>query len=122
MGIRRVVSNIQSELVEETRRFYVDILGFEQVMQMDWISTFASPSNPTAQVSIIPGPEPSGMHPNLSIEVDDVDAVHAGAVAQGIRIVYALTDEPWGVRRFFAVDPNGLIVNVVSHHKVSDQA
>jgi hypothetical protein len=29
--------------------------------------------------------------------------------------VYPLTDEPWGVRRFFVRDPNGMIVNVVSH-------
>jgi catechol 2,3-dioxygenase-like lactoylglutathione lyase family enzyme len=122
MSIRRVVPNIQSERVEESRKFYVDVLGFEQVMRMDWIATFASPTNPTAQVSIIPGPEPSGMHPNLSVEVDDVDAIHAEAVLRGVRIVYPLTDEPWGVRRFFALDPNGLIVNVVSHRKPSDQA
>jgi hypothetical protein len=26
-----------------------------------------------------------------------------------------LTDEPWGVRRFFVKDPNGVVVNVLSH-------
>jgi hypothetical protein len=26
-----------------------------------------------------------------------------------------LTDEPWGVRRFFVRDPNGVIVNVMEH-------
>ena len=29
--------------------------------------------------------------------------------------VYPLTDEPWGVRRFFTRDPNGVVVNVLSH-------
>jgi hypothetical protein len=29
--------------------------------------------------------------------------------------VYPLTNEPWGVRRFFVKDPSGTIVNVLSH-------
>jgi hypothetical protein len=29
--------------------------------------------------------------------------------------VYPLTDEEWGVRRFFVSDPGGVIVNVMSH-------
>jgi len=43
------------------------------------------------------------------------DACHAAAQLQGYSIVYPLTDEPWGVRRFMSRDPNGVIVNVVSH-------
>jgi uncharacterized glyoxalase superfamily protein PhnB len=26
-----------------------------------------------------------------------------------------LTDEPWGVRRFFVTDPNGVVLNVMRH-------
>jgi len=44
-----------------------------------------------------------------------VDAVYAKAVARGLTIVYPLTTEPWGVRRFFVVDPNGLVLNLMSH-------
>jgi uncharacterized glyoxalase superfamily protein PhnB len=47
--------------------------------------------------------------------VGDVDAVHADAVRRGLRIVYPLSDEPWGVRRFFVVDPDGVVINVMSH-------
>ena len=43
--------------------------------------------------------------------------VHAKAVALGLPIVYPMTDEPWGVRRFFIADPNGVIINVLSHRK-----
>jgi uncharacterized glyoxalase superfamily protein PhnB len=46
-----------------------------------------------------------------------VDAVHAKAVELDLPIVYPLTNEPWGVRRFFVKDPNGLIINVLSHHQ-----
>jgi catechol 2,3-dioxygenase-like lactoylglutathione lyase family enzyme len=55
--------------------------------------------------------------PNMSIEVDDVDAVHAKALELGLPIVYPITNEPWGVRRFFVADPNGVIINVLSHRK-----
>jgi uncharacterized glyoxalase superfamily protein PhnB len=53
----------------------------------------------------------------MTIEVDDVDAVHAKAVGLGFTVVYPLTDEPWGVRRFFVTDPNGVVINMMSHHK-----
>jgi len=56
-------------------------------------------------------------NPAISIEVADADSVHARAVAQGIKIAYPITSEPWGVRRFFAVDPNGVIINIMSHVK-----
>lgn len=34
---------------------------------------------------------------------------------QVMEIVYPLTDEPWGIRRFFVREPNGRVVNVTSH-------
>jgi uncharacterized glyoxalase superfamily protein PhnB len=54
---------------------------------------------------------------SLSIEVADVDAVHSKAVAHGVEIVYPLTTEPWGVRRFHVADPNGVVINVLTHQK-----
>ena len=35
---------------------------------------------------------------------------------RGLPVVYPLTDEPWGVRRFFLRDPGGTVVNVLAHH------
>lgn len=52
---------------------------------------------------------------DISLEVADVDAVHAEAQRLGLQIVYPLTDEPWGIRRFFLRDPDGLVLNVSSH-------
>jgi uncharacterized glyoxalase superfamily protein PhnB len=49
------------------------------------------------------------------VEVEDVDAVHAKAVERGLKIVHPLTDEPWGVRRFFVQEPNGKVINVMTH-------
>jgi catechol 2,3-dioxygenase-like lactoylglutathione lyase family enzyme len=118
MSIKRVVPDIVSDRIDESREFYTEFLGFDLAMDMGWVLTFVSPSNPTAQITLVRGgSEKTTGHPNLSIEVEDVDAVHAEAVARGLQIVYPLTDEPWGVRRFFVADPNGVIINVLSHHK-----
>jgi catechol 2,3-dioxygenase-like lactoylglutathione lyase family enzyme len=116
-SIKRVVPDIVSERIDESRKFYTEFLGFDVAMDMGWVLTFASPSNPTAQITLVRRPQKAGPHPNLSIEVEDVDAIYAKAVALGLQIVYPLTDEPWDVRRFFVIDPNGVIINVLSHHK-----
>src|SRR5438552_3717486 len=116
MSIQRVVPDISSVKMDESRKFYTEFLGFDIGMDMGWIMTFVSPQNPTAQLTVLKA-QPSSQAPAISIEVDDVDSVHARAVEQGIGIVYPLTSEPWGVRRFFAVDPNGVVINVVSHVK-----
>ena len=93
----------------------VDFLGFELAMDMGFVMTFVSPSNPTAQISVVRDDGASTPLPNVSVEVADVDQVHQRAVERGLEIVYPLTNEPWGVRRFFVVDPNGTILNVLSH-------
>lgn len=101
--------------MDESRKFYTEFLGFNLAMDMGWIMTFVSPGNPTAQVTVLARTESPVPNPQISIEVEDVDAVHAKAQSQGVKIVYPLTDEPWGVRRFFVSDPNGVVINVMSH-------
>src|SRR6185503_4673546 len=115
MSIRRVVPDIKSRNFAQSRAFYVDFLGFEVAMDMGFVMTFVSPSNPTAQLSVVRDDGGPALLPHVSVEVADVDQVHARAVERGLQIVYPLTDEPWGVRRFFVVDPNGTILNVLRH-------
>ena len=73
MSIRSVVPDI--EKFEESRNFSVGLLSFEVAMDMGWIVTFASPTKPTAQISIVRNDQSSPIHPNLTVEVADVDAV-----------------------------------------------
>jgi uncharacterized glyoxalase superfamily protein PhnB len=82
-----------------------------------WIGLSRSPCDPTAQITLVQKAGSAEPQPNMTIEVDDVDAVHAKAVGLGLQVVYPLTDEPWGVRRFFVTDPNSEVINVMSHHK-----
>jgi catechol 2,3-dioxygenase-like lactoylglutathione lyase family enzyme len=113
MTAQRVVPNIRSEGATETRDFFVDLLGFEVAMDLGWVVTLASPANPSAQLTIIANDDPAA--PGISVEVDDVDAVHACALERGLEIAYPLRDEEWGVRRFMLREPSGTIVNILSH-------
>lgn len=115
MSIHRVVPDIATERLAESRSFYTEFLGFDIAMDTDAIVTFISPENPTAQISLTKPGANGPVEPAISIEVADVAAVHAAAMKRGETIVYPLTDEPWGVRRFFVRDPNGVVINVLSH-------
>lgn len=117
MSIRRVVPNVQVEPegLERSREFY-GLLGFEEVMNQGWIMTLASPTTPAAQVSFLTEDATAPVVPDMSVEVHDVDAAYAAVLASGAEIVHTLRDEEWGVRRFFARDPNGRVVNVLGHH------
>lgn len=114
MAVRRVVPDIQSDAMEESLDFY-GRLGLEEVMNMGWVVTMASPSNPTAQLILMTQEQTAPVTPDLSIEVEDVDAVYEAVRAGGAEIVRELQDEEWGVRRFFVRDPNGRVVNVLNH-------
>ena len=108
--------NIRTDKVEESKRFYTELIGLNLVMNLDWILMFASPSNETAQVSILKGDKfKSNDGFSITIEVENVDEMHEKVLAQGIKPTYALTTEKYGVRRFHILDPNGIIINIMSH-------
>jgi uncharacterized glyoxalase superfamily protein PhnB len=116
VSIRRVVPDIQSDALPESRDFY-RLLGFEEVMNLGWVMTMASPSNPAAQVILMSHDESAPVTPDMSVEVADVDAAYTVIRDSGAEIVHPLTDEAWGVRRFFVRDPNGRVVNVLAHRR-----
>jgi catechol 2,3-dioxygenase-like lactoylglutathione lyase family enzyme len=113
--VSRAVPNIKSDRPTETRDFFVNLLGLEVAMDIGWVVTVASPTNPSVQVTIIGNDDMAA--PGISVGVADVDAVHAKAEEQGYEIVYPLRDEEWGVRRFMLREPSGTVVNVLSHRR-----
>ncbi len=115
MEVKRIVANIAVDRVEDVRRFYCDVLGLEVVMDLGLIATFASGSKAPVQLSVASEGGSGTQVPNLSIEVDDVDAAYDRTRSAGFEIVYPLTDEPWGVRRFYTRDPYGKLVNMLAH-------
>jgi hypothetical protein len=81
--IRRAVPSISSAQPAETWDLFVDLLGFEVAMDLGWVVTVATPTNLSAQVTIIGNDDPAP--PGISVEVSDVDAVHARALERGVR-------------------------------------
>ncbi|MEU6065264.1 MULTISPECIES: VOC family protein [Streptomyces] len=116
MYVRRVVPNLQSTALPQNAEFY-GVLGFEEVMNHGWIVTLASAENPTVQLSLMSEDRTAPLAPDLSIEVEDVEAAYAAMRERGAEIVHPLTDEEWGVRRFFVRDPDGRVVNVLGHRR-----
>ena len=115
MKVLRIVPDIGADKVEAAQAFYGDFLGMEEVMNQGWIATYAGVGPQWPQVSIMTEGGAGAPAPDMSIEVNDIDEAHRRAIALGVEITYPLTDEPWGVRRFFARDPFGRLVNILAH-------
>jgi len=49
-SIRRVVPDIRSRRFDESREFYVGVLGLDVAMDLGSVMTFVSPTNSTAQI------------------------------------------------------------------------
>jgi catechol 2,3-dioxygenase-like lactoylglutathione lyase family enzyme len=115
MAVKRIVCDLHAPEPAAGRAFYEDVLGLELVMDQGWIVTYAAPDNRSLQLSVMARDASARVTPDVSIEVDDVDGAYAAAQAAGHEIVHPLTDEPWGVRRFFVRDPHGKVINVLEH-------
>ena len=115
MAVRRIVPDLHAEDPRAGAAFYAEVLGLEVAMDLGWIVTYAEPGNPAAQLSVMSHDATAAVVADVSVEVEDVDAAHAAALARGDEIVHPLTDEPWGVRRFFVREPHGKVINVLGH-------
>ena len=115
MTVRRIVANIGTPDAAAARRFYQDVLGLDILMDQGWIVTYGSDERMQVQVSFMAQGGSGTPVPDLSIEVDDVDAALQAMKAAGFAIEYGPADEPWGVRRFYVRDPFGRLVNILSH-------
>lgn len=115
MTVRRIVANLATGKPTDVARFYRELFDLEVVMDHGWLITLASADSAPAQISLASEGGSGAPVPDLSIEVDNLDEVHERALAAGHEIPYALTLEPWGVRRFFVCDPLGTLVNVLQH-------
>jgi len=104
----------ESRDFEATRTFYTRVLGLEEGSFGGGYIGFGS-----GQVQVVfapPGVQP--VLPDMGVDVDSreaVDAAHAAAVRDGHEVIYGPVDEPWGVRRFFVRDPQGVVISVLAH-------
>jgi catechol 2,3-dioxygenase-like lactoylglutathione lyase family enzyme len=114
MTVQRVMPILTVTDPEASRDALVQLLGLREVMNLGWVVTLAD-DQLRHQVSLMTKDATAPVNPMVSIEVDDVDAAYQAALKAGVTIVHPISDEEWGVRRFFFADPSGNVVNVLSH-------
>lgn len=116
MHVTAVFTDLHVEDIASARDFYTDYLGLSvEGFDMGWVARFESPDG-AARLQLVTRDATAPENPDISVAVGDgVDEAYADAVARGYEIVHPLTQEPWGVRRFFVRAPDGTVVNVVSH-------
>ncbi|WP_367714561.1 VOC family protein [Nitratireductor sp. GISD-1A_MAKvit] len=115
MAVTRIVSNIATDRFDEAKRFYVETLGLDVLMDLGWIATFGTRQQMSVQLSFMQEGGSGTEVPDLSIEVDDLDETLHRVKSAGYPIEYGPADEPWGVRRFYTRDPFGKLVNILVH-------
>lgn len=126
MILRDLYPLITTPMLSEVRDFYIRHFDLCVVFEASWFlylsgkgdsggergATLAfmhpdHPSNP-------PGPEIfSGAGMILTLEVADAADAYASLESSGAPIVYPLTQEDWGQRRFMTRDPAGVLIDVV---------
>jgi catechol 2,3-dioxygenase-like lactoylglutathione lyase family enzyme len=115
MKVSRIVANIRTNGNRKAERFYGTILGLDVLMDQGWIKTYGSKQKSKVQINFATEGGSGTDVPDLSIEVDDVDEAFRLMKKARFQIEYDLTDEPWGVRRFYVRDPFGRLVNILMH-------
>ena len=111
-----VTANLPVADLEKAREFYADFLGLsDEGFNLGWVMRLSSPDG-RAVVQLVTRDATSPVDSAISVHVgDEVEAAYEEARRRGLEIVHPLTEEPWGVRRFFVRAPDGNVINIVSH-------
>jgi catechol 2,3-dioxygenase-like lactoylglutathione lyase family enzyme len=115
MKVKRIMSNTATSDLNKAATFYGGILGLELLMDHGWFRTYGSDAKMTVQVSFGSEGGSGTSVPDLSIEVDNIEAAIARFKEANVPIEYGPVSEPWGVRRFYVHDPFGKLINILQH-------
>ena len=120
---------ILTDKVDETAAYYETHFRFRRVFDANWYVHLQSTEDESVNLAIldkdhetIPAAgrgKRSGLIVNF--EVADVDAVYADVQASGADIVKPLQDEPFGQRHFVAIDPSGVLIDVITPIEPSEE-
>lgn len=109
-----VVTNLHTDDVERAREFFGFLGLSEDTMNQGWVARFSSVDT-GACVQVVTRDPTAPEDSVMTIKVDDVDAAYEEAQQRSYEIVHPITDEPWGIRRFFVRSPDGQVINVAWH-------
>ncbi len=113
--VKRIVADLSVDDPAKVAAFYREVFDLDLLMDFGWVLTLGSGCAASVQLSLAREGGSGAPVPDLSIEVDDLDEVHARVLRIGAEVVYPVTEEPWGVRRFFVRDPAARVLNVLVH-------
>ena len=117
--INRLMTNICSTNLPESRAFYVKLFDFDVNYDSDWFVHLISKDKQLElgiidkNNEIVPAEfqtNPNGFY--LTFVVDNVDAIYEIAKAENFNILSEPTDTFYGQRRLLIKDPNGALVDV----------
>lgn len=114
MKATEAIANLHTDDVERAREFFGFLGLTEDGMDQGWVARFVS-ADSGACVQVVTRDATAPEDSVMTIKVDDVDAAYDQAQERGYEIVHPLTDEPWGIRRFFVRSPDGHVINVAQH-------
>ena len=115
--VTHLFANLSVPDIDEARGFYVDYLGLSDagLTELSWVARFQTPDGQAA-VQLVTRDATAPADSVLSVAVgDDIEEAYEEAQRRGFDIVYPLTTEPWGIRRFFVRAPDGNLINVNGH-------
>ena len=116
MRVTGIVANLPVADIAAARDFYAEYLGLGiEEFNLGWVARYSSP-NGAASVQLVTGDATASHDSVISVHVGSgVDEAYAEAQRRGYEIVHPLTQEAWGVRRFFVRAPDGNVINIVNH-------
>jgi catechol 2,3-dioxygenase-like lactoylglutathione lyase family enzyme len=116
MRVTGVVVILPVADIAAARDFYTDYLGLSvEGFNLGWVAHYRSPDG-NASVQLVTRDATASQDSVISVHVGaGVDEAYEEAKRRGYEIVHPLTEEPWGVRRFFVRAPDGNVINMVSH-------
>ncbi len=121
MKINRILTNLCSENLEESKEFYLNLFDFRVDYDSDWFVHLISEGRDLeigimkSGHELIPSEfngKPAGMY--ITLVVDDVNPVFEKAKGLGIQIIQEPTLTFYGQKRLLLKDPAGVLVDVSS--------
>lgn len=113
MRVERVVPNLTVSDLPAATREHSAALGLRVLMDHGWIVTVGDDDG--HQLSLMTQDATAPVNPDVSVFVDDVREALARVEQADLEIVHPLTEEPWGVTRFFYRGSDGRVINVGMH-------
>lgn len=120
MHVDRVVPNLVVADLRQAIAEHSEVLGLRVLMDHGWIVTLGDEEG--HQISVMTQDASALVNPDVSVFVDDVHHALSRVEAAGLEVVHPLTDELWGVTRFFYRATDGRVINVGTHTASSDPA